>query len=96
MAAGAAMSRACSRDQSNPSMSAVTCEALSRIMPSQIGGVPARYRADRLARLVCLGNDQRLLLARPTAPAPGPGKHLDTAHRLRLTHRIRLKQKLSV
>jgi hypothetical protein len=32
------MSRACRRDQSMPSISAASCDALSRITPSLIGG----------------------------------------------------------
>jgi hypothetical protein len=35
---GRAMSRACNRDQSSPSIKAANCDALSRITPSLIGG----------------------------------------------------------
>jgi hypothetical protein len=38
VAVGCAMSRACRRDQSIPSTSAASCDTLSRITPSLIGG----------------------------------------------------------
>ena len=44
--------------------------------------MPARNRAYRLAALIALGDNPRLLLRRPTAAAPGPGKHLQPANRL--------------
>jgi hypothetical protein len=51
--------------------------------------VPARNRAYRLAALITLGDDPRLLLRGPTAAAPGPGKHLQPANRLGLPLRLR-------
>ena len=38
VAVGRATSRACNRDQSIPSTSAASCEAVKRITPSVIGG----------------------------------------------------------
>jgi hypothetical protein len=56
--------------------------------------MPARNRAYRIAALIALGDNLRLLLRAPTAAAPAPGKYLQPMNRFKL--RLRLKQKLSV
>jgi hypothetical protein len=42
--------------------------------------VPSRNRRYRLAALIALGDDLRLLLRGPGAPTPRPGKHLQPAN----------------
>jgi len=50
--------------------------------------VPARNRAHRLTARVAFGDNPRLLLRRPIAPAPSTSEHFQPAYRLRLSQKL--------